>query len=262
MTNAFLAILATATLGQTAKVDERLDLMKAKAAEYRFERDGGRKSALKLQAEPAFRMGKQPADDIEEGAIFFWLDDTGRPEAAVQIFLIKNSNDPLGLWIHEFISLSPEALAGTRGGVTSWSPRKPGLEFHPLPGAPRPSATVSQRGRQMRALAQQFHASDKFKEKTWADLRLLPTPIARFGKEGTTLIDGSLFTFVMGTDPEAFLFIEARPGNDGPEWHYAFAPMTCYDLKGTLAGKNVWDLPYRRINKDPALPYFIRTEKP
>ena len=35
----------------------------------------------------------------------------------------------------------------------------------------------------MRALAQEFRATDKFKEKTWSDLRLLPTPVARYGKE-------------------------------------------------------------------------------
>lgn len=262
MTAATITILASALLGQPVKADERLEFMKTKAAEYRFERDGDPKARLILGDEPAFRLGKQGADTIEEGAIFLWKRDDGRPEAAVQIFFIKDSFVPDGLWIHEFISLSESPFSGVHQGTPSWSPQRPGLEFRPVPDAGKPAATAAQRGRQMRDLARQFQVSDKFKEKTWDDLRLLPTPVARYGKEGGGPLDGALFAFAMGTDPEAFLFLEARAGKDGPEWAYALAPMTCFDLKGRYKGREVWDLPFRRESKDPALPYFSRTEQP
>ena len=64
----------------------------------------------------------------------------------------------------------------------------------------------------MRSLADGFRASDDFGGKGWSELRLLPTPIARYGEPGTKLLDGALFAFVLGTDPEVFLFLEARPG--------------------------------------------------
>jgi len=261
MTSATLAILASALLGQAAKPDETLDLMKARAASYRFEREGV--GPLRLKGEPAFRLGRQPADDILDGAIFFWLGEDDRPESAAQLFLIKHAAEPQGLWVHEFISLSPGKIAGRLDGKPSWSPLGPGIVYHALADAPKPAATAGQRLREMRSLAQEFRVADKFKEKTWDDLRLLTTPVARYGgKAGSRVIDGALFAFVTGTDPEAFLFVEAREGESGPGWHYALAPMTCFDLKATHAGKGVWSLPYRRESHDPSLPYFIRTEKP
>ena len=43
-------------------------------------------------------------------------------------------------------------------------------------------------------------------------LRLLTTPVARYGKAGGVVEDGALFAFVEGTDPEVFLFLEVREG--------------------------------------------------
>lgn len=262
--NASIVIL-TVFIGQsptTPKADERLDFMMSKAAAYEFTRDDGGKVPLALRAEPAFRMGKQPVGNIQEGAIFFWLGEGGRPEAAAQIFLIKDSYYSDGWWLHEFISLSPGSFVGLRDGAKSWSPRTPGVVFHRLTDAPRPADSAAGRTRQIKALVQEFHVTDNMGERGWTKLRLLPTPVARYGKPGTDIIDGALFAFAFGTDPEAFLLIEVRSGKDGPEWHYAFAPMTCFDLKGTYGGKTVWDLPYRRDNKDLAKPYFILGEKP
>lgn len=258
-----LVLIAAMMPGQTppaAKVDEGLERMKATANTYRFVREGSVATPLKLQAEPAFRMGKQPTDFVEEGAIFFWLGDDGRPEAAAQIFLIKDEGAPKGLWLHEFISLSPGSFTGDIAGVPSWSPRQPGVEFRSVPGAPKPGGTLALRSSQMKALAREFKASDYFKDEKWVDLRLLTTPIARYGKEKTAVVDGGLFAYVTGTDPEAFLFLEVRAGKDGPEWQYAYAPMTCFRLKGTLADKVVWAIPYRKTATDPTKPYFLRGE--
>jgi hypothetical protein len=248
-------------IGQTAKVDERLEFMKAEAAAYRLEKRDVRATALKLKDEPVFRLGKQPADDVEDGAIFLWLGDDGRPEASLQIFLVKNATAPNGMWAHEFNSLSTDSLVGTRRGLPSWSPRQPGLEYHRLDNVPKPAATAPIRARQMRAIMQDFHAADYFKDKSWSDLRLLPTPVARYGKEGSVVIDGALFVFAIGTDPEACVFLEVRQGTDGPEWFYAMGPLTCFSLKGTYKKNEVWDLPRRWPVGDPKVPYFITIEK-
>jgi hypothetical protein len=94
-------------------------------------------------------------------------------------------------------------------------------------------------------LATEFRAQDDFWGKGWSVLRLLPTPICRYGKAGGTPDDGALFAFVLGTDPESFLFIEARPARSGLEWQYAFAPMTCWALKAEHKGRSVWSLSQR-----------------
>ncbi len=254
-------VILAALIGQTAKVDERLEFMKAEAAAYRLEKKGDGAAPLKLRAEPAFRLGKQPADDVEDGAIFFWLGKDGRPEASLQIFLVKNATAPNGMWAHEFNSLSTDSLVGTRRGLPSWSPSRPGLEYHRLDDVPKPAATAALRARQMRAIMQDFHATDYFKDKAWSHLRLLPTPVARYGKEGAAVIDGALYAFAIGTDPEVCVFLEARQGNDGPEWFYAMGPLTCFSVKGTYKTKEVWDLPRRRPDGNPNVPYFITVEK-
>jgi hypothetical protein len=248
-------------IGQADKADERLEFMKAEAAAYRIAKIDGRETPLKFREQPAFRLGKQPADDLEDGAIFFWLGEDGRPEASLQIFLVKNAASPNGLWAHEFNSLTTSSLAGTRRGSPSWSPNRPAVEYHRLVDVPKPAATAALRARQMRTIAKDFHATDYFKDKSWSDLRLLPTPVARYGKEGSTVIDGALFVFAIGTDPEVCLFLEARQGKSGPEWFYALGPLTCFSVKGTYKQKEVWDLPRRTPNGDPREPYYITVEK-
>jgi hypothetical protein len=264
MCTSLLFLIASLQQVPAKAPDEPLHRMIATAESYSFVHDKDSRSPLRLQKAPAFRMGKQPADNVMEGAIFFWTGADGRPEAAAQIFAIQNSEFPEGLWIHEFISFSPLPFHGVRDGSPSWSPRSPGVKFLPVPGAPMPAESASQRTRQMKALAQGFHASDNFKDKNWVELRLLPTPIARYGKPGSPVADGALFSFVTGTDPEAFLFLEARPGQGGLRWEYAFAPMTCYELKGSHKGKTVWTIPYRKDAEahDPARPYYVTAETP
>jgi hypothetical protein len=241
---------------------DRLAFMKESVRIYELSRGGDQPSALELKSEPIFRMGKQGADDVEEGAIFVWIGEYGRPEAAIQVFLYRAAGDPEGVWIHEFTSLSPRPLTAARDGRPTWSPKTRGLEFKPLPGAPRPADSASQRARRMRSLAENFRVSDYFKSKNWWELRLLPTPIARYGESNAKVFDGALFALVLGTDPEAFLFLEARTGDHGPEWHYALAPMTVYALKGTYRGKPMWELPDRQPSGDPFKPFYDSAYRP
>jgi hypothetical protein len=241
---------------------ERLKFMKDSVRSYELTRDGDRVDVLKLNSVPVFRMGKQGAQDIEEGAIFLWIGEAGRPEAAIQVFEIRNPSAPNGLWLHEFTSLSPRLLTAVRDGRASWSPRTRGLEFKPLPDAPKPAGSASQRARQMRSLAENFRVSDNFKAKGWSELRFLPRPIARYGEPKAKVLDGALFAFVLGTDPEVFLFVEARTGDDGPEWQYALAPMTVYAIKGSYRGKSVWELPDRQPCWDPTKPFFDCVYRP
>ena len=260
MAPATIVILA-AFISQTAKIDEQLEFMKAEAAAYQFKKGSDSAEPLRFRADPAFRLGNQPADDVEDGAIFFWLGEDGRPEASLQIFLVKNADAPKGLWAHEFNSLSTVSLVGTRRGRPSWSPNQPGLEYHRLSDVPKPAATSAVRARQMRGIMQDFHVNDYFKDNAWSDLRLLPTPIARYGKEGSAVIDGALFAFAIGTDPEACVFLEVRKGKEGPEWFYAMGPLTCFSVKGSYKKKGVWDLPRRRPDGNPKAPYYITIEK-
>jgi hypothetical protein len=47
----------------------------------------------------------------------------------------------------------------------------------------------------------------------------------------------------LATDPEILLMLESRPGKDGPEWQFAFAPMTGFALNAFWKGKPIWSKP-------------------
>ena len=234
----------------------RLEYMKDSLRIFEVRAGEGRGEPLRLQAEPIFRLNND-ISGVKDGAIFFWTDAAGRPTASVQVFLI-----PSGLWLQEFTSLAPAPLAAELHSAPAWGPTRPGVEFRPIPDAPKPADSAEGRLRQMRALAQDFAAEDHFETKTWHHLRLLSKPLARYGKPGAIPSDGALFSLVLGTDPEVSLMIEARPGKDGPEWQYAFAPMTAYPLKGSWKGKVVWELPHRENSRDRSAPFFIRQYHP
>ena len=232
---------------------ERLKFMKDSLQAYELTTNGDRGRVLELQEKPVFRLGKQGADNLQDGAIFLWTGEAGRPEAAVQVFEIKDSYYRDGLWIHEFSSLAAVTLTANRRGQIRWAPTTPGLAFKPVPRR-APAGGVGRAAQPARCddLAEDFRASDDFKHKGWSELRLLPKPISRYGAPGTSLIDGALFAFVLGTDPEVFLFLEARTGKEGPEWQYALAPMTIYPVKSSYQGKPVWELP----DRDPVVGPF------
>ncbi len=240
---------------------ERLKFMKESAKSYTFTTGGGHPSDLTLKSEPVFRLGKQGDGVVRDGAIFLWEDEVGRPGAAAQVFLLNVARRPEGQWRHEFTSLSTGTFTATEGGKARWVPMVPGVTFQPIPGVPKPADTPQQRLRQMHGLAAEFRAEDDFWGRGWNALRLLPKPIGRYGKAGGTPEDGALFAFVLGTDPEAFLFIEARRGAEGLEWQYAFAPMTCWALKAEHKGRPVWNLALR--NSDlPFRTFYSRVYQP
>jgi hypothetical protein len=239
----------------------RLKFMKESVEAYELTRKGDTAVVLKLQSDPAFRLGKQGDGVVLEGAIFLWADEVGRPGAAAQVFLVQSAGRTDGEWRHEFTSLSTGPFMTLQGDKPRWLPMVPGVAFQPIPGAPKPADSAPARLRQMRNLAGEFRAEDDFWGRGWNALRLLPTPISRYGKAGGTPEDGALFAFVLGTDPESFLFIEARPVANGLEWQYAFAPMTCWALKAEHKGRPAWSLPSRTFTT-PVQTFYSRVYQP
>ena len=238
---------------------ERLDAMRAAARSYEVTREanplGAASTKVEVLTDPVFRSGKQDGNFFDAG-VFLWADATGRPEAAMEMFLVGEGGVTHGKWIHEFTSLSAARLVASHDGKPRWFPGEPGIKLLPVPDAPRPASTPVQRLVQMRELASQFQADDDYGGKgNWTVLRMLTRPIARFGKPGAGVEDGALFAFVEKTDPEAFLFLEARPGANGLEWQYALAPMGCWAVRVKHKGHTVWEVPWRSPG-DPAKPLY------
>ncbi len=233
----------------------RLATMKASALGYEFRPAEGGAAPFRMQADPALRF-TNPVGALRDGAIFLWQDEVGRPAVASQIYV-----DREGRWTHEFASLSAGPVLGTMAGAPAWRPSRAGVEFRPIPDAPRPADSADRRLRQMQSLARDFVAEDQFRRESWQRLRMLSRPLARYGGADSDAADGALFALVLATDPEVYLLLESRAGRDGPEWHYALAPMTIFPVRASWKGKVVWERPFRwPAATSPDAPFFVRKD--
>ena len=239
---------------EKAEQARRLTFMKESVKGYVFT-EGKSGKPMDLQGEPLLRWNN-PVSGLRDGTLFIWTAG-GRPQAAVQAFQLKD-----GLWLHEFQSLSTEPFQMTIEGVREWGPARAGIEMKPAPEAPAPGKTDRQRLVQMRAIAEEYKAIDDFenKQSRW-ELRLLSKPVYRYAAADRGIIDGALWAFAHGTDPEVFVLLEAREAANGPEWQIGMAPMTAYAVEVSRKDKSVWNAPFRQGPWKPAEPFFIRVYK-
>jgi hypothetical protein len=116
--------------------------------------------------------------------------------------------------------------------------------------------------RQMKAIVERFKATMtgwKGDNSDREELRLLPRPLYRYelkeAKESIpNLVDGALFAFVMGTDPEVVMVLEAVGPTDQAVWQYAFARATSGGLEAKLDGRVVWTAEKFPPNRVPTNP--------
>ncbi len=177
-----------------------------------------------------------------DGVFVLWVHE-GRPEASASIFPFE------GLIHYELVSLSRGSkLVARDDGRVIWSPATPGVAFKDIPGAPAPADTPAARLKQMKGLADRFKVAligRKADKSDREELRLLPRPLYRHelgeapGPDAGR-IDGGVFAFVQGTDPEAILLLEAAHPDGSPRWQFAFARATSGGLEARLDKSVVW----------------------
>ncbi len=231
---------------------------KEAAGSYRITLGAARPVPLVFRDEPALKW-TNPERRTDDGAVFLWT-DRGRPEVAASFYRYKSAGRVLE--DHEFISLSTFPLAAKHDGQPVWTPTAGNVVPTPIPDAPEPAKTPSERLRQMRGLAREFRASFN-NPPDLSEIRLLTQPIYRFETEGkrADLLDGALFAFVHTTDPEVLLTIEARPaGEGGPmKWHYALARMSLVNLRVHHKDREVWSALWVNPTTDNSQPYWVRS---
>jgi len=203
------------------------------AADYEITRGENGKRKLELEPEAVLHWSNPVREGETNGSVFVWTYQ-GRAEVVGTVFsyLVRGEAN-LKVMAHSFQSLSQEPLAGQRPGQPgAWSLSGAGIQPRPIPGAPPPAATAAGRLTQMRDLSREFSATTTL-DDVEQELRLLTQPLHRQAKSTDEVLDGALFTFVTGTDPELMLVIEARPteGSDKPVWHYAAGRFTDLTLK-------------------------------
>jgi hypothetical protein len=176
------------------------------------------------------------------GEIYVWTAD-GRPETVMSLYKVW---EPAWGFAGELHSLSLTNLGAKRDGAVAWKCDSPGIMLRDVPGAPAPAATAGPRLRQMRAIAADFSAvlidyrlnSDGERQA----LRLLTNPVFRYSSPGGEVADGALFAFVVGTDAEVLLLLEAREQEKKARWRYAFARLNRDELSAFFKEQEVWSV--------------------
>lgn len=257
---AAMLVVAAARLGAEEAEEEpsnRLPFMKTSVAGYVVSSTKS-PQAFDLISEPLLRWDN-PVSKVPDGTLFLWKDEKDRPVAIVQVFIAANTKD---LWLHEFQSLTTEPFRVQRADKPVWTPGRTGIVRKPVSDAPVPGSTKVARMNQMRQIARRFEVQDDFEGKSRWDLRLMATPLYRYGNDDDEVVDGALFAYAHGTDPEALLLLEARRRGEALEWHYALAPMTGYALRVKDGGTEIWSIESRMPPYDVNEPFLCIPFKP
>jgi hypothetical protein len=215
-------------------------------------------STTRLTPLPVMRWRNVARGQEGEAMMVVWPYN-GRPVAMASIYPWQ------GAMSHEFDSLSREnkVIARDKERVI-WSPETAGVEFKDVPAAPKPAKTHAERLRQMKAIAERFKATMtgwQGDDKDQEELRLLPRPLYRYDLKGVkepdpNLLDGALFAYVQGTDPEVVLVLEAIGMAKESAWQYAFVRATSGGLEVKLGRQVVWTARKAPANRVPTLPHF------
>jgi tetratricopeptide (TPR) repeat protein len=180
---------------------------------------------------------------------------TGRPVALVGMEFYQGLYG--GVWgAYEFVSLSSGPVTAAGEGDWKWSPKKPGAEFKRLPDGPAPAEDVAGRLGHMKELLRRFTASRK--PLPGKELVLLEAPVHRYADAERGLLDGAVFVFANGTDPEVILLLELQRADKAspPQWQYALARMSAAELWVNLDGTEVWRRPGGKMKPEDEYAVF------
>jgi hypothetical protein len=223
---------------EVSEEDRRYARFRALAASHAVFVDTQGQTEARLQKEPIFHW-TNPERRAIAGALYLWTHQ-GRPHATIGVWTYRDTRDS-----YELQSLSAEPFVARGGQYPDWRPRAAGLQFARLESEAAPADSEARRLVQMRSLARKHFAATLTRNTAGGqqteNLRLLPQPIYRYEELPPGVLDGAMFSFAQGTDPEVFLLLEAREADGDSQWWYAFAPATSGSVAGILDEKTIWD---------------------
>jgi hypothetical protein len=187
-----------------------------------------------------------PTRDDDSGFLWAW-GDKGRPLAVAEMFQ-KTTNR--FVWDIHIGNTSGGKLRAGRRGAPWWLENDSDIAFNDLPAAPSVGGEPALRQRQMKLLAQNFTAYTMFRDGVRTDLRRLDRPLHSYRDEEAGILEGGLFAFANGTNPEMLLFIEARQGKGkAPKsvWQFGVSRATYGQLHAEYQGKEVYFATYGNL---------------
>ena len=217
--------------GDDAAARRAAAFLQTTAEKLAIEADASNKASLTLVKAPLLKYS-DPARGYSAAGVWR-LGEKGRPQAIVSLeYWLRAETDEPRL-MYELVSLAPFPIAVGSARAKLPADGSP-PDFKRLDAADKPAAGERQRLVQLRALARRFTVSEKNMGE-FAALRLLTQPIDRYADAEKDIVDGGLFMFVYGTNPEAALWLEAEKDT----WRYAAARMTWAEVIVQFDGSEV-----------------------
>lgn len=215
------------------QIEAALKLTREAAKQYVIE-IGRKADRAALLQEPVLRWSNPNVGEVH-GNVFLWT-VRNRPVAVGSLFKWFSPHKHSS---HELHSLAEDRLTAAYQGKPVWTVASPALQFIPIQNAETPAPTAARRLSQMRQLTRRFTGYETTREGEEYEIRLLPQPIYRYESPQDGVLDGGLFAYVLGTDPEILLLMEAR-GEKEPRWHFAAARMQNCAVWLNLDGQQAW----------------------
>ena len=209
-----------------------------------------------LQRKPLFRW-QNPVSGAD-GAVFVWtLQD--RPVALAKTHL----NDQKTHYVETMVAVTPKPFHVEKDSQGYWSPPGSGVKPAVVKDVDPPAEAVGVRLTQMRAIARNYRFTSFWGEENRSEweLRLLSTPLHRYRNPAAGVIDGAIFGFAQGTNPEAIVVIEAIETLTGKHWEAVPQRLSGYAIKAWREDELVLDVPY--LQRTPNnLSFFHLYERP
>jgi hypothetical protein len=185
--------------------------------------DEGSPVTQELGEAPVFRYSDARREILD--AALWSYGGAGRPAALMKIETYKI--DRGSKWVYCIASLSGDLIEATWNDGARFQSTEPGLELQAIPDGPQPGPTAGTRLLQLKRLTERFTAVIQNGEDNREPMRLMPTPICRYSDAEAGLIDGAVFGYTMGTNPDVLLVIELHESDSGDaEWRCGAAGMT------------------------------------
>src|SRR5262245_15754709 len=172
----------------------RLKAMQQIAERFKVQAgEGEQRKKVPLIEAPILRFN-DPAREFHDATLWAW-GETGRP---LCLLAVEQYGDRS--WF-EFIALSAQRFTAEAEALR-WAPRASSVELRPFPDASRASDKAPQRLVQMKDLLGQLTAYELGRTGSRYELRLMPRPLYRYSDDKDELVDGAIFAFAYGTNPE------------------------------------------------------------
>lgn len=189
-------------------------------------------SARPLNETPLFRYHDARRDILD--AALWAYGQQGRPAALMKTEAYKVESGEK--WVFCLASLSDGIVNAAWDDGATYRAQQPGVELQVIPDAPRAAPSPNLRLIQIKRLTERFAAQIQNAEDDREPMRLMPTPICRYDDKESGLIDGAIFGYTMGTNPDVLLVIELYEEDGEQQWRCGAAGMTSAGFAVLLDG--------------------------